>query len=286
MKIQTQLLFAVLCLLLSSNNIFTKGHLVIIGGGDKPDYMIRKIVELAGGENSKIVIVPMASAEPVETAVYQRDQFIEYGAADVSYIYCSREKAETDSVLSLLDNVTGVFFSGGDQNRLTAVLLNTKFLSKIIDIYENGGVISGTSAGAAVMSKIMITGDELKHPDLEQAFITIEKENIKSTEGFGFIDDAIIDQHFVNRKRYNRLISLVLENPDLVGIGIDEATSIILYPENIIEVMGESQVIIFDPTLSNDILSDEKGFFSASNIVLHILTNGKRYDLSRRRILN
>ena len=153
-------------------------------------------------------------------------------AKNIDFIYCDNITADVDSNLLKMENVKAVFFSGGDQARLTDALLGTKLLDKIKKVYDDGGVVGGTSAGAAIMSEVMITGDELINKDKEDFFIVIQKGNIKTTEGFGFVKTAIIDQHFVIRKRLNRLISVVLEYPNLLGIGIDESTAIIVNPDS------------------------------------------------------
>ncbi len=262
------------------------GHLLIIGGGSRPDYMIKKIIELSGGPSSKILVIPNASSNPIDVAEYQVNQLRELGAENVDYLFAKGEAANSDSVLALLDSVTGIFFSGGDQRRLTEDLLDTKLLDRIKEIYHSGGLISGTSAGAAVMSEIMITGDEWIKPDENASFTTIMKENIAHTPGFGFVTEAIIDQHFIYRKRHNRLISLVLENPDLLGIGIDESTSILVYPDRKIEVIGEYQVLVYDASNAENIKTNERKLFGAHNIKMHILKDGDKFDLISKQTIN
>ncbi|MCX8009997.1 MAG: cyanophycinase, partial [Ignavibacteria bacterium] len=192
--------------------------------------------------------------------------------------------ANDDSTLAKLNGAKGIYFGGGDQSLLTKALLGTKFLDKIKEIYKVGGVISGTSAGAAVMSKIMITGDELLNKDTTNPFNSIRKENIKTTEGFGFIESAIIDQHFVKRKRLNRLISVVLENPKLLGIGIDESTAIVVNPNNTFEVLGEASVLVFNASKSK-VRTDKHGNLSGDDINLKILINGDRFDLKTKNLI-
>jgi cyanophycinase len=263
-------IFLLISFIFASNIFSQKGSLVIIGGGKRPPSIMKKIIELAGSENSKICILPMASGVPIKTAESQKKQFENFGAKEVFYLNASNEDALDESYCNKLEGVTGIFFSGGDQNRLTKVLHNTELLKRIKNIYNNGGVIAGTSAGAAVMSKIMITGDELLNKDTTRTFSTIMKGNIKTTEGFGFLDNCIIDQHFIKRKRHNRLISIVLENPKNLGIGIDESTAILVNADNTFKVIGESQVIIFDAIGATDIKVNEHGLFSASNINTHL----------------
>lgn len=262
-----------------------EGHLVIIGGGKRPDYVMRKIVELAGGENARMIVIPNASSEPLETAQRQSRELKELGAASSDYLLFSRETADEDSNLKKLEGVNGIFFSGGDQSNITRDLLGTKLLEKIYEVYNNGGVISGTSAGAAIMSEVMITGNELINNDSTNAFVTIQKNNIEVKQGLGFIKTAIVDQHFIKRKRHNRLISLVLEHPDLLGIAIDEETCIIVYPDETFEVLGESQVLVLDAGDAKNIRTDKNGNLRADNIKMHLLINGDRYNLINKQVI-
>lgn len=255
---------------------------MIIGGGPRPEAIMKKIIALAGGnEKARICIVPMASGEPRETAIAQIEQFRKYGAQNLDMLLCTKETADTDSNLAKLRTATGIFFSGGDQTRLTAALQGTKALEEIRNIYRRGGVISGTSAGAAVQSKIMLTGDEMKNKDTNNPYGVVQQGNIAVAEGFGFVQNAIIDQHFVKRKRQNRLLTLVLENPRLLGIGIDEATCIIVKPNNTCEVLGDASVQLFDARSAKRIQTDAAGNLSAQNIRVDILPSGATFALPK-----
>jgi cyanophycinase len=279
------ILFTFLSILSINISAQSKGYLVIIGGGDRTSEIMSKIVELSGGKNAKIVVIPNASSYRLETAERQVKELLGYGIAGADYILFDRETADNDSNLAKLDGATGIFFSGGDQSLLTADMLGTKLLDKIYELYNNGGVISGTSAGAAVMSEVMLTGNELLNKDSSSAFISIEKNNIEVKQGFGFIKNAVIDQHFLKRKRHNRLISVVLENPGLPGIAIDESTSIIVYPDETFEVLGENQVLVYDATSAGDINSASSGILGAKNIKMHLLLSGDRYNLKTREVI-
>lgn len=276
------LLFALFSLLDAGD----KGSLVIIGGGSRPDYVMHKIMELAGGKNAKLVVIPNASGEPVETAEYQINGLKKLGYENIFYIYGKNAELDKPEILQQLEGVTGVFFSGGDQARLTADLLGTKFLAKLRDIYKSGGVLSGTSAGAAVMSKMMLTGNELVNKDSNNAYITIEKGNIETVEGFGFLENVIIDQHFIKRKRYARLITLVLENPKLLGIAIDEATAIVVKAGTTFEVLGESQVLVMNAMGAKNTRIDKHGNYASDGLVFDLLISGDRYDISKRKRIN
>ncbi len=265
-----------------------KGNLVIIGGGSRPEAVMKKIVSLAGGtqnKNVKIVIVPMASSEPVETAKAQKEQFEKLGVASVEYINCTPENADQPENLDKIKSATGIFFSGGDQSRLKKALWGTKLLGEIHAVYKRGGVIAGTSAGAAVQSKIMLTGDEAVNKDSTAAYGVVQKGNIVTDEGFGFVDKAIIDQHFVKRKRQNRLITLVLEHPELVGVGIDESTCIIVKPNQTFEVMGDATVMVFDASKAKSIKTDANKNLSVTGMSVHILPSGGQYDFKTKRVL-
>ncbi len=273
----------ILLIVLSISPIIGKGNLFLIGGGNRPDYMIKKMIELAGGTDAKIIIIPNASGDPIDVAKYQQNQFKENGSNNVSFIYLKNNEANSDSIVIEIESANGIFFSGGDQRRLAEVLLNTKALKAIKNIYEEGALIAGTSAGTAVMSKIMITGDELKIDDDENPFGHLLKENIKTSEGIGFLENVIIDQHFIKRKRYNRLFSLVIENPDKLGIGVDESTAIIVKDDNTFEVFGESQVVVFDAKDAKVDTCDELLF--GDNIKISFLKHGNQYDLNVRKLI-
>ncbi len=139
--------------------------------------------------------------------------------------------------------------------------------------------MGGTSAGAAIMSKVMITGDELINKDSSNIFTSIMQGNVETVEGLGFLDEVVVDQHFVKRKRLNRLISVVLEHPTLPGIGIDESTAIIVSPGGHAEVMGVGTVVVFDPRGAAGIHADARGNLAARNIALHIYNAGETFNL-------
>lgn len=268
------LLFSVPCL-----QAQPKGHLLIIGGGERTDEIMQRFVELAGGATSTIVVFPMASGYAESVGKNQSDQLTKFGVKRSFYLNIDRVQADNDSIVRLLNEVTGVFFSGGDQSKLTAALKGTKMEKKIAEIHARGGVVGGTSAGAAVMSRIMITGEELIHKDSTASFFTIANGNVETKEGFGFVTEAIIDQHFVVRKRHNRLISLVLEHPSLLGIGIDESTCIIVNSDRTFTVLGESVVIVYDARHASGITTVKHGYLSGNGITMSILKSGDRYDM-------
>lgn len=181
---------------------------------------------------------------------------------------------------ALLDGIGGVWFAGGDQSRLTAALLDTPLHARLHEIYRAGGIIGGTSAGAAVMSEVMITGDEKREPAEGREWSTVEAANVVTARGFGFLSGIIVDQHFVTRKRHNRLISLVLENPSLVGVGIDESTAVLVRPDGKYEVLGENQVVVYDARRAATARTPS-GRLGARDVTLHVLVTGDVFDPAR-----
>jgi len=257
-----------------------KGTLFIIGGGHRSVEMMQRFVELAGGpEHARIVVIPNASADGDTSCWDMAKEFHALGVREVDCCLLNREQASDPRSAEKLAGATAIYFTGGDQSLVTKALAGTPVQKRLLELYRDGAVIGGTSAGAALMSQVMITGDERLNADSVNAFHFIRKDNIVTVDGMGFLDDAIIDQHFVKRKRHNRLISVVLEHPNLVGVGIDEATAIILRPGGSFEVTGEGSVIVYDATRAAGIRTDKRGNFSACNVLMHLLVAGDRYDL-------
>lgn len=265
------LFFAILC------SAQGKGRLLIVGGGKMPESLIQKFVELSGGKDSKLMIIPLASAEPVEAAASFNSRLEKEGCRNVVQIFGNKNSVDDDSNLVKLENCKGIFFTGGDQNKLTEIFNNSKFLKTLKELYKKGTVIGGTSAGAAIMSNIMLTGKELVNKDTVNSYNVIKKGNIETTQGLGFTEDYIIDQHFIKRKRMNRLITVVLENKNKVGLGIDESTAIILNSDKSFQVIGESMVMVFDARQSKNINTDKNNNLGARNLKVHFLQNNDKF---------
>lgn len=278
--------YSLLIILLFSASMFfaqSKGHLVIIGGVHTTETS-KKFVELAGGENARIVIIPNAGSNPIKNSELHKKEFEELGAK-ADYLLFTKETADADSNIEKMNWANAVYFLGGDQSDLTRDMLGTKLLQKVYDIYNNGGVVGGSSAGAAVMSEVMITGNELLNKDSTSAFISVQKGNIETAKGFGFIKNAIIDQHFLKRKRHNRLITLMCEHPNLLGIAIDEATAIVVYPDDTFQVIGDNQVLVYDPTEGKNIRTDKRGNLGITEMKMHLLINGDKFDLKSKKVI-
>ena len=251
--------------------ISAKGLLIIIGGGERTDEIMKTIVDYGGGEDARVLVVPFASDEPEDIGSYQTSQFLTFGCKSADYLFCERSEIDNPEHLQKLDSTTVVFFSGGDQMRLADFLHGTRFLARIREIYDKGGVVSGTSAGAAIMSKIMITGKQRSDSLENSVFDKIEKGDVITSQGLGFLKNIIIDQHFVIRKRHNRLFAVLKDYPTLRGIGIDEATAIVVKPDNTMQVIGNNQVLVFEPVYREP---DE-----LNEYIVKILENGDSYQL-------
>ncbi len=254
-----------------------KGYLLIIGGGEKPEPALEEFVSLSA--NKPILVITSASGVPEESGPYMVQQFKNAGAQRVDWLHITNpEMANADSTVAQVRQAGGIFFTGGVQERLMNRLGGTRTETAILQLYfDRGGIIGGTSAGAAVMSQIMITGNELINKDSTNNFVTLQKQNVETKRGFGFLDQVIIDQHFVARKRHNRLISLVLENPKLLGVGIDENTAILVEPSGKFRVYGDGSVIVYDARKAKSIRSNEKGRLAGKDIKMDILFAGDEY---------
>jgi cyanophycinase len=255
------------------------GKLFIIGGGKRPPHLLERMVEEAGlQESGYAIILPMASEEPDTAAYYGIKQLNDIGVERVYGMLFRSNEPVSDNSIDSLRSASLIYISGGDQNRFMNIVKGTVIEQAIKDAYQNGAMIAGTSAGAAVMSKKMITGNELRYPDYNATFRNIESENIELAEGLGLITSAIIDQHFVKRSRHNRLLSAVIEHPEVAGIGIDEETAI-LVTGNTAEVVGNSQVLVFrNPDKSKAISKDKLG---ARNLTLDIFLPGEVFEIVR-----
>jgi cyanophycinase len=255
-----------------------KGHLFIVGGGDRDEPLMRRFVELAKGHGTgRFVVFTMASGVPLEVGPELVAEFRKYGVADVAYYQLTRDEAMRPDSVGILDGAGAVWFSGGDQSRLTAALLDTPIHARLLELYAEGCLIGGTSAGAAVMSEVMITGDEKRKAEEGTEWSTIESGNVVRARGFGFLKIAVVDQHFLARRRQNRLISLVLENPSLLGAGIDEETAILVRPDGKWEVLGAGQVFLVDARRAA-VSKDASNRLGARGLALHLLLAGDVFD--------
>lgn len=257
-----------------------RGILQIVGGGPQPSDLVRQFVDLAGGAGrAHILVFAMASAAGERSGEAKANDLRQRGAR-ARNVWITREQADADSIVALLDGATGIWFGGGDQNRLARVLRGTRVAAAIRRRYVDGAVVGGTSAGAAVLSEVMITGGERRpggaRRDTVNDFITIDRDNIVVDSGFALLGDAIVDQHFVRRRRHNRLISLVLEREPHLGVGIDESTALIVHPDGRWVVAGASVVVIYDAR-SATMTPPTSPTLGAANLRMHVLPAGSTF---------
>ncbi len=227
-------------------NEIKKGKLFIIGGGYRSKDLMNKYVDLAGGTNSNFLIVSAASQTPVETALGYIEEFTALNCKNVNYLDCEQRNIDSENNINLVKNADAVFFSGGDQNKLTETLNGTKVLDLIKNLYISGGLIGGTSAGAAIMSKLMITSliEYKVDPVLPNSYPPPQGSFAFST-GFGFLEGIVVDQHFSQRNRHSRLINAVKLAEGAIGMGIDESTAAIVNSNGNISVAGEGNVYFY-----------------------------------------
>jgi cyanophycinase len=255
--------------------------LVIIGGAEDKEgdcTILREFVRRAGGVNARIVVMTVATELPREVGDNYIRVFERLGVEDVRIVdTVEREDATSASYLEAIEKATGVFFTGGNQARITSVLKDTEIDKLLHRRLSEGIVIGGTSAGAAMMPDMMIVeGDSETNPRIE----VVDME-----PGMAFLPGVVIDQHFAQRGRIGRLLSAVAQQPVVLGFGIDENTAVVVN-NNQFEVVGEGAVTVIDfsditHTNLDQILKDED--LALCGVKLHILPHGYRFDMSSRK---
>ncbi|MFN8716662.1 MAG: cyanophycinase [Gemmatimonas sp.] len=255
-----------------------RGTLFIVGGGTQPPALVEEFVQRAGGRGrAKIVVFAQASASG-ERSGEAKARDLQALGAEARALWIDRRQADLDSVVRLLDGVTGIWFGGGDQNRLTAVLRGTKVEQAIRARYLHGAVVGGTSAGAAVISTPMITGEELgARRDTTEAWTRVARGSVQVDSGFALLTTAVVDQHFLRRKRHNRLLSLVLADAPYLGVGIDEGTALIVEPDGLWRIAGASAALVVD---ARDAQRTDASapVLGAAGVRLHLLPAGATFD--------
>lgn len=255
------------------------GCLIIIGGReDKEDQKeILNVVAKRVGRGS-LVIASLASALPRELWADYRRIFKSLGVKSIKHLHVeTHEEARKQKHVDLLDGATGVFFTGGDQLKITTRIGGTPLFEKLYSIFADGGVISGTSAGAAAMGETMLVGSETQESH--------KVGNWMMAPGLGLLKETIIDQHFAQRGRIGRLLGAVSMNPGILGIGIDEDTAIMVHARKA-EVIGANAVYVVDGrnvSYTNVTEASADRTMSMHDVRLHILSAGEHLDLDSRR---
>jgi cyanophycinase len=259
-----------------------RGTLILIGGREEKQgerVILREVARRAGP--GRLVVATLASEEPECQWTRYARAFAELGVERVAHLaIADRQGAMGSQAAAVLTDATAVFFTGGDQLKLVAKLGGTTLLGQIRELFERGGLLAGTSAGAAAMGEAMLVASGT-HDDthrVEGAF--------HMARGLGLVNDLIIDQHFAQRARIHRLLGAVGENPGVLGIGIDEDTAVVVRPHDGFQVIGSGAVYVVDGSgLTHTNVSERtsRSTLCLFDVTLHILNDQARFDLRTRR---
>jgi cyanophycinase len=257
-----------------------RGYIVAVGGAEDkmgPAEILRRFVEVSGGKHARIVIIPTASRLPDTGKRYEK-LFKGIGVEEARAIsFADRADATRDEWLKMLDTASGVFFTGGNQLRISTILGGTPVAKAVRRMNARGVTVGGTSAGAAVLSEHMIASGE-EGPTPKAGMTTL-------VPGFGLSNRVIIDQHFRQRDRLGRLLTALAYNPFAVGVGLDEDTAAFINPDRLIEVVGTGAITFVDVSAlqhSSVATTDDGKPICLTNIRVHVLTQGATYDLETR----
>lgn len=257
-----------------------RGFIIPIGGGEdrvKEMQIHRRFVELSGGADADIVVIPTASMLDKTGPDYNRI-FSGLGAGKVEFLpILNRADCDNPEFSKMLDNATGIFLTGGNQLRLSAILGGTDVAQKIRRRNAAGVPVAGTSAGASIMSEHMVAGGAGSEAPAE-GIVTL-------APGIGLTNAVIIDQHFTQRNRLGRLLTASSYNPSLIGLGIDEDTAAFIGPDNVLEVVGSGTVTVVDAShITHSSMWDARPgeALSLLGLRLDVLSEGCRYDLKTR----
>lgn len=258
----------------------SKGSLIIIGGAEDKEgkcEILKKVVEMSGSSSAKVVLITTATEHPKEVGSLYRRIFKRLGVNEINVADInSRSDAQKYEYIQLINNATCIFFTGGDQLRITSLLGGTEVYRAFKDAHNKGTLLVGTSAGASVMSSNMIVAGP---DDDAPKYCTL-----KMAPGLGLVSNVVIDQHFAQRGRIGRLLIAVAQNPHIMGVGIDEDTAIIV-KGNIFTVIGSQSVTVVDGIyLSHTNVSElsPQDPIALTDIKLHILPKGYGFDLISR----
>tara|TARA_R110002126_G_scaffold279836_1_gene426947 strand:+ start:109326 stop:110171 length:846 start_codon:yes stop_codon:yes gene_type:complete len=260
--------------------------LIPIGGNEEKSLhseIFQEMVELAGGAQARIVVVPTASENPDERAHDYEKLFAAFNPKSIHVVHIGeRPDAGSAKLAKIIDEATLFMFGGGDQLRLSSLIGGTPLHEALLSRYRSGQcVIAGTSAGAAVIPEIMIFQNN--------KFRSFRKGGTEMTKGLGLIQDMIFDTHFAQRSRISRLVNAVSTNPAILGLGIGENTGLLITDETTAKVIGTGTVIVADGSTIeiNHIGYAENGQpFGLTNMTYSVLTPGMVYDLKRRTVID
>lgn len=257
---------------------------MIIGGAEDKKgecSILKEVANLALNNNGKLLALTTATQKPQETGREYRNAFERLGVKDIDILNIdTRDDANQQYNYDKILNSGCIFFTGGDQLRITGILGGTLVYRALQKVYENGVAIAGTSAGASAMSSTMIVEGDSSD--------SARRCTLKMAPGLGLLEEVIIDQHFAQRGRIGRLLCSVAENPYMLGVGIDEDTAVRVYPDGHFETIGTNAVTVLDGTaVKSSNVSEMKPdeILSISGIILHLIPSGYGYNMKTREVL-
>jgi cyanophycinase len=253
---------------------------MIIGGAEdkiRDRVILSRFATLAGGDDAIVVVISTASSLGFEAGERYREIFTGLGIRTVRPLHAmTRQQANDEAYVGQVRDATGIFLTGGNQLRLSSTIGGTLLAEAVMERFRAGAVVAGTSAGASAMSSHMIafgaSGGTPKHRMAALA------------AGLGVLPSVIVDQHFQQRNRYGRLLSVIAQNPSLLGLGVDEDTAGVVGPDGVMEVIGRGSVTIIDGASAETDAWEVHGHrpVMISGVILHALPSGYRFDLRRR----
>lgn len=256
-----------------------EGTLIMIGGHEDHEgerAILREVASHVG--DGRLVIATVASHKPEGYFDKYQRSFADLGVSDLVELYIDeRTEAVRDEKLRALDGVNAIFFTGGDQLRITSQIGDTPIFTRVHEIYRAGGLVAGTSAGASAMSETMLVKGT--------SSASFRMGDLHMAPGLGLIPNVIVDQHFAERGRIGRLLGAVAQNPRVLGIGIDEDTAVVVTGGRF-RVVGRGAVYVVDGsgvTHSNIAEAKSEEALSIYDLRLHVLSSGDAFDLSDRR---
>ena len=262
------------------------GDLLVIGGAEDKlgkRTVLGEFVDRAGGQDARIAVIPTASSLGPEIVEVYAATFQRLGASEV-YGVRPQDRADASSadLVKELDRATGIFMTGGNQLKLSTVIAGTPFASALVEARGRGVTIGGTSAGASIMSSHMVA--------FGAGGSTPKQRMTQVAAGLGLVESCVIDQHFEQRNRYGRLLMIVSQSPQLLGMGVDEDTAAVISRTDggdLLRVVGRGSVTLFDgrQMVTNAHEARERRPILASGVVLHVLPAGSEFDLTSRTLV-
>jgi cyanophycinase len=263
------------------------GPLLVIGGAEdklRKRTILREFVAASGGADARIALIPTASSLGDEVVEVYDALFRRLGAGEVVAVRPeTREEAHDPDLVKAVGEATGVFMTGGNQLKLSAIVCGTPLGEAIVEAHLSGAVVAGTSAGASIQSSHMVA--------FGVGGATPKQRMTQVAAGLGLVRSAVIDQHFDQRNRYGRLLMIVAQSPQLLGIGVDEDTCARISRDDdgreILSVLGRGCVTILDPAhiVSNAYEAMRSSPLLASGVLLHVLPAGASFDLTSRTLV-